>query len=101
MTIATSLKHNEIQVIGRVQGVGFRYFTKLLADELGVYGYIWNASDGSVYIQATAPKEIMDLFLEKVKTSPAPMGKVTKMIVNTLDHCSAPDGFYIISEPHI
>lgn len=39
-----------IVVTGRVQGVGFRYFTKILADRLGVTGVVWNASDGSVRI---------------------------------------------------
>ncbi|MGL4265782.1 MAG: acylphosphatase, partial [Weissella cibaria] len=38
----------KVIVRGRVQGVGFRYFTKQLADKLGVTGVVWNASDGSV-----------------------------------------------------
>jgi len=31
-----------IQVFGRVQGVGFRYYTQIKADELGIKGYTKN-----------------------------------------------------------
>ncbi|PKP49853.1 MAG: hypothetical protein CVT92_14890 [Bacteroidetes bacterium HGW-Bacteroidetes-1] len=41
-----------IQIFGRVQGVGFRYYTVHKAMELGVYGFVQNKGDGSVYIEA-------------------------------------------------
>ncbi len=37
-----------IIVRGLVQGVNFRYFTKLEADSLGVSGWVMNLPDGSV-----------------------------------------------------
>ena len=46
------MKKLRIHVQGRVQGVGFRYTTKMLADQLGVTGSVKNESDGSVSIEA-------------------------------------------------
>ena len=40
-------------VRGRVQGVGFREFTRRKAQEIGVYGYVRNEADGSVSAYAT------------------------------------------------
>ena len=40
------MKKIRIQVQGRVQGVGFRYTTKLLADRMGIQGSVKNESDG-------------------------------------------------------
>lgn len=37
-----------MRVSGRVQGVFFRQSTKALADQLGIFGWVKNCSDGSV-----------------------------------------------------
>ncbi len=51
-----------ITVRGRVQGVGFRHYTKLRARELGVRGYVQNLPDGSVEVWAEgAPRAVEDL----------------------------------------
>ncbi|MHC5268082.1 acylphosphatase [Enterococcus sp. LJL98] len=65
-----------MRVTGRVQGVGFRYLTKIAADELGIFGSAKNEEDGSVRIEATGPEKELDTFIEKVKASPAPFGRV-------------------------
>jgi len=59
-----------IKVIGKVQGVGFRFYTQKTAREMGVYGFVKNERDGSVYIEAEAPDNIMETFLQWVKTGP-------------------------------
>ncbi|MFT8339662.1 acylphosphatase, partial [Schleiferilactobacillus harbinensis] len=41
-----------LHVFGRVQGVGFRWLTKMVADQLGVTGFVKNEFDGSGYIEA-------------------------------------------------
>ncbi len=41
--------HNWI-VTGRVQGVGFRYFTYSIANKYGLRGWVRNLSDGSVEV---------------------------------------------------
>jgi len=55
---------------GRVQGVGFRYFTKNKAKELGLRGWVRNLSDGSVEIQATGPVERLERLLQSLSTGP-------------------------------
>ena len=51
-------------VKGRVQGVGFRYFTHSIAMRIGVYGYVKNLFDGSVEVYAIGTLEQ----LENLKT---------------------------------
>lgn len=49
-------------VIGRVQGVGYRYFTEKLANSIGVYGYVKNMYDGSVEVYAIGTEaQLMNL----------------------------------------
>ncbi len=43
----------KINVSGKVQGVWFRAKTKEKADELGVFGFVQNEDDGSVYIEVS------------------------------------------------
>ncbi|MDQ6705340.1 MAG: acylphosphatase [Acidobacteriota bacterium] len=42
----------EFVVRGRVQGVGFRWFVKKAAFQLGVNGYVRNEADGCVFVYA-------------------------------------------------
>lgn len=58
------IKHLDITVQGKVQGVGFRYATKATADQLGVRGTVKNEKDGSVSIEAEAEETLLDLFLD-------------------------------------
>lgn len=74
----------KIIVKGRVQGVGFRYTTKMLADKLNVKGLVKNLDDGSVYIEAQASKEILEQFIAKVKASPSPAGYVSEASITSI-----------------
>jgi acylphosphatase len=67
-----------IQVYGRVQGVGFRFYTHKKAGELGIKGYVRNQTDGSVYIEATGEAESMKLFTKWCEDGPT-WAHVTKM----------------------
>lgn len=60
----TSLNIGENKIIrqrlvfsGRVQGVGFRYRAKTVADNLGITGWVMNESDGSVVMEAQGTLE--------------------------------------------
>ncbi len=59
-----------IQVFGRVQGVGFRFYTERKARELGIEGYVQNRPDGSVYIEAEGPEEQLNQFVAWCHTGP-------------------------------
>ncbi len=59
-----------ILIKGRVQGVGFRWFTQTLAEKLGVFGWVRNNYDGTVEIIAQGPEDILDDFINKLKSGP-------------------------------
>ncbi|MFQ5802062.1 MAG: acylphosphatase [Candidatus Methylomirabilales bacterium] len=58
------------RVIGRVQGVGFRYFTERVADEIGVSGYVMNCHDGSVEVIAEGERKTLEELLWRLKQGP-------------------------------
>lgn len=49
---------------GDVQGVGFRYTTRQVAEEFAVAGYVRNLTDGTVEVLAEGDSEEIDRFLE-------------------------------------
>ncbi len=53
----------EIKVYGRVQGVGYRYFIKQKAEEIGIKGWVKNKADGSVEILAQGEPEKIENFI--------------------------------------
>ncbi|MBT3173828.1 MAG: acylphosphatase [Lentimicrobiaceae bacterium] len=59
-----------ISVFGKVQGVGFRFYTNKKAKELNICGYVLNKSNGSVYIEAEGTKANLDSFIDWCKTGP-------------------------------
>ena len=46
------MKHLDIRISGKVQGVSFRACTQEKARELGITGVVSNQSDGNVFVQA-------------------------------------------------
>ena len=56
------IKQFKIQVSGRVQGVGFRFFTYQQANKLGLVGTVKNLSNGDVEIIVQGE----DIVLEKM-----------------------------------
>lgn len=73
------MKSVRMNVVGRVQGVGFRYLTKMEADRLGILGRVWNEADGSVSIEAQGEDAILEKFITIIKKSPSPAGKVSQL----------------------
>jgi len=55
---------------GRVQGVGFRYFTQQQATMLDLHGYVKNLDDGSVEFFAQGEAQAVSAFCAKLKVGP-------------------------------
>lgn len=68
-------------VHGRVQGVSFRYYTVLKAQELGLTGWVRNQSDGTVETVAEGEREKLDQFLSWLHIGP-PAARVTRVEAN-------------------
>jgi acylphosphatase len=58
-------------VTGRVQGVGYRYFTLHAAEALGVSGYARNLADGRVEVVAEAADDVLAAFEDKLRQGPS------------------------------
>ena len=57
------IKSVQLNVIGRVQGVGFRYYAVMKAKEFDISGYVKNMPDGSVFIEAEGKEDGLDQFI--------------------------------------
>ena len=57
--------------IGRVQGVGFRYFVLREAMALGLDGWVANTPDGTVRCVAEGPRDDLETLLERLREGPA------------------------------
>ncbi len=67
------MKRAIITVSGRVQGVGFRYYVKDLADRHGVAGTVCNVRDGSVVIEAEGESSLIHEFIHHLQLDQGPM----------------------------
>lgn len=72
------LKRVEIKLIGKVQGVGMRFTIKKKADELGLFGFVSNQSDGSVFCVVEGKAEDLDNFLSFI-THGIKVGSIEKI----------------------
>jgi acylphosphatase len=73
MTFEIPQKENagaRIKVTGRVQMVGFRWFTVQWAQDLGLSGWVKNMHDGSVLIEAEGEKKRIESLIKEVKIGP-------------------------------
>ena len=57
--------------MGRVQGVGFRYFILTEAMDLGLDGWVANTADGSVRCVAEGPRDLLQALLGRLREGPA------------------------------
>lgn len=84
------IKAVHIEVFGRVQGVGFRYYAQKKAQELQLKGFVKNTPKGSVIIEAEGDEAALDEFIiwchkgpswarvQEVKYNPMPPYNYTK-----------------------
>lgn len=79
---------------GRVQGVGFRYFSKGCADSLGLNGWVRNLPDGSVEVFASGPKSTLEQFMQRLEEGPIG-SRVVATSFQWLDVTEKSNGFEI------
>ena len=58
-------------VLGRVQGVGYRYFALQQAEALKVTGFARNRPDGSVEVVAEGSDDVLERLAERLREGPA------------------------------
>ncbi|MFY2789591.1 acylphosphatase [Rhodococcus sp. MALMAid1271] len=66
-------------VHGQVQGVGFRWWTRSRALELGLVGHATNHADGRVLVTAEGPRERLEALLALLRGDRTP-GTVTLVV---------------------
>ena len=74
----------QIRVTGHVQGVFFRAWTAERARELGVVGWIRNASDGSVEAHLEGDKHAVQQLVDQLRQGP-PAARVERVEVEPGD----------------
>jgi acylphosphatase len=52
---------------GHVQGVGFRFTARKIAEKLGLAGFVQNLPDGRVEIVCEGDKSVLDDFLSEIE----------------------------------
>jgi acylphosphatase len=63
------MKATRVLYEGYVQGVGFRWTTKRIAQGYEVSGWVRNLADGRVELQVSGEEEEVDAFLRAIRES--------------------------------
>lgn len=73
-----------VVISGRVQGVGYRYFCQITAQELGLIGWARNRADGSVELEAQGAAAVLNTLQQQLSDGP-PMARVDRVDVETIE----------------
>jgi acylphosphatase len=79
-------------VHGDVQGVGFRWWTRSRALELGLTGFAANKPDGRVHVVAQGPREKCQQLLELLQGGDTP-GSIDNVVVDWSEANAPMQGF--------
>jgi acylphosphatase len=79
-------------VHGRVQGVGFRWWTRSRALELGLTGYAANCPDGRVQVVTQGSRDACERLLRLLQDGKTP-GRVDNVVVDWSPRGEAISGF--------
>ena len=64
------MRRVRLLISGRVQGVGYRWFAREQARELGIRGWVRNLPDGNVEVAAEADAEPLARFVDRLRSGP-------------------------------
>ena len=82
-------------VFGRVQGVGFRWWTAREAEKLGVRGTVRNRADGSVEVMSIAEPDQLERLERAIRRGP-PMSLVERVETVECSLATTHEGFTIL-----
>jgi acylphosphatase len=77
--VYTSTGRVRLEITGRVQGVGFRYWAAREARRLGLHGTVRNRADGAVELEAEGEAEQLDVLRERLGVGP-PHARVARVV---------------------
>ena len=84
----------EILVSGDVQGVGYRFFTQRVAEELKLSGWVRNLPDGLVQVEAEGPRARVEELLARLRIGPR-LSSVTDVTVTWKVASGSARGFLV------
>lgn len=67
--MSAALRQVRVRYAGDVQGVGFRYTVRKIANQMGVTGGVENLPDGTVQLVAEGADDLLQRFLMQVRAS--------------------------------
>ncbi|MCX8583250.1 MULTISPECIES: acylphosphatase [unclassified Gilliamella] len=76
------IKQVKIRVSGRVQGVGFRFFTYQQAVKLGLAGYVRNLDNGDVELVAKGDDLIISKLIQWIERGGPTSARITGIDVS-------------------
>lgn len=80
-------------VHGQVQGVGFRWWTRSRALELGLVGSVNNLDDGRVAVVAEGDREACEALLDALRGDDGAPGRVERVVAQWDEARGGLDGF--------
>ncbi len=83
-----------VRITGRVQGVGYRYWTEAVAADLGLAGWVRNRRDGSVEALFAGPADAVDEMLARCRDGPRSAAVAAVEILE--EGAAAPAGFQVL-----
>jgi acylphosphatase len=83
-------------VRGRVQGVGYRWWCRRLAESLGVSGSVRNTAGGDVEVLASGSPETLDAFERQLRTGPS-LARVERVVARPASFAPPGGGFVILT----
>jgi acylphosphatase len=83
-----------VRIRGRVQGVGFRYFTQRQATSLGLGGFVRNLADGSVEVEASGERVALERLASTLECGPD-TGRVDECTVDWDNRVLSHDTFSV------
>ena len=82
------------RVCGRVQGVGFRWWARGVAEGLSLGGTVRNLADGTVEVRATGRVVSLDRLEDELREGPR-FSRVDRLEVIEVEPIARPDEFRI------